>query len=289
VIPERAFVELRPAMFALAYRITGNRADAEEIVQDAFMQLHKTEPDAAVRSLKAYLTTITARLSLNRLRDQRARRESYVGEWLPEPLLTTDEPGVRAEDVSFALLAMLERLSPLERVVFVLRNAFDFSFEEIAPVAQREVAACRKIFSRARTRVQQERPRFTVDPERHRAVLRNFAEAARGGDMARLVSLLDDGVELHTDGGGKALATKRPVVGSNAVAQFIMAMAARRLTSTTNVTFEETTLNGAPALVLKAAGDVVVAILIDTDGEHIHSIFAVANPDKLDTLKLSIQ
>ena len=136
-------------MFALAYRITGNRADAEEIVQDAFVRLHDSSPKEAMRSLKAYLATITARLSLNRLRDRRARRESYVGEWLPEPLLTEGEPGVRAEDVSFALLVVLERLSPLERVVFVLHNAFDFSFDEIAPAVRRDAVACRKIFSRA--------------------------------------------------------------------------------------------------------------------------------------------
>src|SRR5579872_3030424 len=120
-----AFAELRPAMFALAYRITGNRADAEEIVQDAFIRLHGAESREAVRSLKAYLATITARLSLNRLRDQRSRRETYIGEWLPEPLLTQDEPAIRAEEVSFALVAVLERLSPAERVVFVLRSAFD--------------------------------------------------------------------------------------------------------------------------------------------------------------------
>src|SRR5215470_15358462 len=147
---DRTYAELRPAMFALAYRITGNRADAEEIVQDAFVRLHDAEPADAVRCLKAYLATITARLSFNRLRDQRARRETYVGEWLPEPLLTDGEPGVRAEDVSFALVTVLERLSPLERVVFVLRSAFDFTFKEIVPVAGRDAASCRKIFSRAR-------------------------------------------------------------------------------------------------------------------------------------------
>src|SRR6476646_1882133 len=153
---DRAFAELRPAMFALAYRITGNRADAEEIVQDAFVRLHNAAPKDAVRSLKAYLATITARLSLNRLRDQRARREIYVGEWLPEPLLTEDEPGVRAEDVSFALMAVLER------VVFVLRNAFDLTFDEIVPAVRRDAGTCRKIFSRARVRILEERPRFAV-------------------------------------------------------------------------------------------------------------------------------
>src|SRR3984893_19339473 len=194
---DRAFTELRPAMFALAYRITGNRADAEEIVQDAFVRLHNAASKDAVRSLKAYLATITARLSLNRLRDHRTRREPYVGEWLPEPLLTEGDPAVGAEDVSFAMLAVLERLSPLERVVFVLRNAFDLTFDEIVPGVGRDAATCRKIFSRARARMLEERPRFIVDRERHRALLRSFMDAARGGDTARLLSLLDDDVVLH--------------------------------------------------------------------------------------------
>jgi RNA polymerase sigma-70 factor, ECF subfamily len=275
---DRAFAELRPAMFALAYRITGNRADAEEIVQDAFVRLHGAAPKDAVRSLKAYLATITARLSLNRLRDQQARREAYIGEWLPEPLVTEEEPGVRAEDVSFALLAVLERLSPLERVVFVLRSAFDLTFEEIVPVVQRNTVTCRKIFSRARTRILEERPRFAVDREQHRALLRSFIDAARGGDAAKLVALLDEDAVLHGDGGGKALATKKPVVGGGAVAQFIIAVT-RTLPSDASV--EEIDLNGAPGLVLRAGGRPVVAILIDTDGERIHAVFAVANPDKL--------
>ena len=125
IVLDRAFAELRPTMFALAYRITGSRADVEDIVQDAFVRLHGAQPEEAVRSLKAYLATITARLSLNRLRDQKARRETYIGEWLPEPIVTDDDPAVHAEDISFALLVVLERLSAVERVVFVLRSAFD--------------------------------------------------------------------------------------------------------------------------------------------------------------------
>jgi RNA polymerase sigma-70 factor (ECF subfamily) len=276
-VTDHAFTELRPALFALAYRITGSRADAEDIVQDAFLRFHRAAPEEAVQSLKAYLTTITARLSFNRLRDLRARRETYIGEWLPEPLLTQDEP-VRAEDVSFALLVVLERLSPLERVVFVLRNAFDLSFEEIAPVVRRDVVACRKIFSRARARVAQERPRFTVDRERHRALMLGFLEAARGQDMETLVSLLDDNVVLHGDGGGKALALKQAVTGSAAVARFIIAVTQ---TLPPDATVEEIELNGAPGLVAKAGGRIVVAIMIDTDGERIRSVFAISNPDKL--------
>src|SRR5258708_4214062 len=272
---------MRPAMFALAYRIAGTRADAEEIVQDAFVRLHDAGAKEAVRSLKAYLATVTARLSLNRLRDRHARRETYIGEWLPEPLLTEGEPAVRTEDVSFALLVVLERLSPLERVVFVLHNAFDLSFEEIAPVVRRDVVACRKIFSRARARVAQERPRFAVDRERHRALMLGFLEAARGQDMATLVSLLDDNVVLHGDGGGKALALKEPVTGSSAVARFIIAVTQ---TLPPDAIVEEIELNGAPGLVAKAGGRIVVAIMIDTDGERIRSVFAVANPDKLEAM-----
>jgi RNA polymerase sigma-70 factor (ECF subfamily) len=278
---DRAFVDLRPAMFALAYRITGNRADAEEIVQDAFVRLHDAAPDDAIRSLKSYLATITARLSLNRLRDQRARRETYIGEWLPEPLVTEDVPRARTEDVSFALLAVLERLSPPERVVFVLRNAFDLTFEEIAPVVGRDAVTCRKIFSRARAHVLEARPRFTVDRERHRELLRRFIEAARGGETAELAAILADDVVLHGDGGGKALATKKPVIGSAAVAQFVVAVTR---TLPPGATFEEIELNGAPGLLARTGERIVAAILIDTDGERIRSIFAIANPDKLDAL-----
>jgi len=268
-------------MIALAYRITGNGADAEEIVQDAFVRLHNAAPKEAVRSLKSYLATITARLSLNRLRDQHARRETYIGEWLPEPLVTEDEPSVRAEDVSFALLVVLERLSPVERVVFVLRNAFELTFEEIAPVVRRDVVTCRKIFSRARARVAEDRPRFTVDRARHRALMRKFLEAARGNDMDKLLLLLDDNVVLHGDGGGKAFATKKPIVGSVAVARFAIAIT-RTLPPGATIAMIE--LNGAPGLVASLGGRPLVAVMIDTDGKRIRLIFAIANPDKLNAI-----
>jgi RNA polymerase sigma-70 factor (ECF subfamily) len=237
-------------------------------------------PSDAVRSLKAYLATITARLSLNRLRDQHARRETYIGEWLPEPLLTTDEPGVRAEDISFALLVILERLSPVERVVFVLRTAFDLDFNEIGAVVQHNAASCRKVFSRAKARVLEERPRFTVDRESHRVVMRSFLEAIRGADVQRLVSLLDENVVLHGDGGGKALASKKPVTGNVAVVQFLMAVMRAQPPGTS---IQEIGLNGAPGFVVKAPepGRLAAAIMIETDGERIHTVYGVANPDKL--------
>ena len=276
---DEAFVELRPAMFALAYRITGSRSDAEDIVQDAFLRLHNAEPEDPVRSLKAYLATITARLSLNRLRDAKARRESYIGEWLPEPLFTHDQAAVRAEDISFALLVVLERLSPAERVVFVLRNAFELSFEEIAPIVARDAVSCRKLFSRARQRIAAERPRFAVDRTRHRALLAGFLQATREQNIEAMVALLDDNVVLHGDGGGKAFANKRPVTGARAVAQFILA-AMRILPETVMV--EETEINGGPGLIAKADERTIFTICIDTDGARITAIFGVANPDKLE-------
>jgi RNA polymerase sigma-70 factor (ECF subfamily) len=276
---DQALVALRPQMFALAYRITGSRSDAEDIVQDAFLRLHLATPKDEVRSLKAYLATITARLSLNRLRDSRARRETYVGEWLPEPLIQLDDAAVRAEDISFALLVVLERLSPAERVVFVLRNAFDFSFEEIAEIIERDAAACRQIFGRARQRVAAERPRFNVDRTKHRALLRQFLEATRGEDIETMVALLHDDVVLHGDGGGKAFANKQPVTGSRAVGQFILA-ATRLLPET--VAFEETEINGSPGLIARDDGRIRLAIGLDTDGTRITAIYGMANPDKLD-------
>jgi RNA polymerase sigma-70 factor (ECF subfamily) len=278
----RAFAELRPAMLALAYRITGSGADAEEIVQECFLRLHGTPPEEVVRSMKAYIGTITARLSFNRLRDQQARRETYVGEWLPEPILTATAPDVRAEDVSFALLVVLERLSPVERVVFVLRTAFDFDFAEIGPIVGRDAVACRKAFGRARARVLERKPRFDIDRGRHRALVQSFLEAARGQNLEQLMALLDDAVVLRGDGGGKAVTAKKPIRGAAAVAQFVLATTRARPAGTS---MAEIDLNGTPALVLQSeAGGIAAAILFETDGGRIRSIFGIANPDKLAAL-----
>lgn len=277
----QVFEELRPAMFALAYRITGSRADAEDIVQDAFLRFHSSAPDEAIRSFKAYLATITARLSLNRLRDQRARRETYVGEWLPEPLLTEHSPVTLAEDVSFALLVVLERLSPLERVTFILKSAFDFSFEEIAPIVGRNPVACRKLYSRGRARVLEDRTRFPVDRERHRALLRSFEAAARDNDLATLLELLSEGVVLNGDGGGKGLGLKKPLVGAAAVARFVIALSHRL---PPDAQLHEIELNGAPAISFSSQGRPFVVIMIETEEGRIRHIYAIANPDKISAI-----
>ena len=284
----RAFAELRPAMLTLAYRITGSRTDAEDIVQECFLRLRRAPPEEAIRSLKAYLGTITARLSLNRLRDQKARRETYVGDWLPEPIWTAEEPAIRAEDVSFAMLVVLERLSPIERVVFVLRSAFDFDFDEIGTIVGRNSAACRKAFSRARMQVLAEKPRFAVRRERHLALVRGFMEATRGQDLKRLVALLDEDVVLRGDGGGKAITAKKTLRGSAPVAQFVLAATRARPAGTFAV---EIDLNGAPAVLLRGqeAGQVAAALLFETDGARIRSIFSVANPEKLVALSRALR
>jgi RNA polymerase sigma-70 factor (ECF subfamily) len=284
----QAFAELRPAMLALAYRITGSRSDAEDIVQESFLRLHRGAPEEAIKSLKAYLGTITARLSLNRLRDQQARRETYVGDWLPEPVPTEGEGDVHAEDVSFAMLLVLERLSAVERVVFVLRSAFDIDFAEIGAIVGRDAAACRKAYSRARVRVLAEKPRFTIARDRHRALVQGFLEAARGQNLEWLVALLHEDVVLRGDGGGRAVTAKKLIRGSAAVAQFVVAATRARPAGTFVV---EMDLNGAPALVLRGreAGHVTAAFLFETDGERIRAIFSVANPDKLAALSRALR
>jgi RNA polymerase sigma-70 factor, ECF subfamily len=283
---EREFNELRPTMLALAYRITGSRSDSEDIVQDAFLRMQTAAPSEEIRSVKAYLTTITARLSLNRLRDLRTQREAYVGQWLPEPLPTDGDPVVLAEELSFALLVVLERLSPLERVVFLLRSSFEWDFEEIGSVIGRTGVACRQLFSRARAHISRERPRFPVDRQAHRALLHGFHQAARGNEISTLLKLLAEGAVLHGDGGGKALGLKKPVVGRQAVARFVVALGLRMPPDTR---VEEVELNGTPAVAFLAGGRPFVVIMIEADDGRIRRVFAIANPDKLTSVAAAVR
>jgi len=191
-----------------------------------------------------------------------------------------------AEDVSFALLVVLERLSPLERVVFILKSAFDFSFDEIAPIVGRNSVSCRKLYSRGHARILEERPRFPVDRERHRALLRSFQTACRGNDLATLLELLSEEVVLHGDGGGKALGLKKPVQGAKAVARFVIALAQRM---PAGAQLHEIELNGAPAIAFSSEGRPFVVIMIEIQKGRIHRIYGIANPDKIDTLGASLR
>ena len=218
--------ELRPVMFSVAYRMLGSVAEAEDVVQDAFLRMH-TNPDPDVRSPAAYATTVTTRLAIDVLRSARHRREQYVGSWLPEPLVEADDadPALRVvmdDSVSVAMLTLLEGLSPAERAVFVLREAFAYEYAEIAEVLGRSGASCRQLLRRARRRLQEGRPRFRPSRDERDRLADRFFAAVRTGDLAGLEATLAEDVELAGDGGGRAPAVRVPVHGRVQVARFLL-------------------------------------------------------------------
>ncbi len=209
---EIQFQELQPLLFGLAYRMMGTRADAEDLVQDAYVRWQSAAPDE-VRSPKSYLTTVVARLALDRLKAAYRQRETYVGQWLPEPLVEPEgtQTMEMAESLSLAFLHVLESLSPSERVAFLLREVFDADYEEVAAALQTSEANTRQLVARARKRIQDRRPRFPVDRDRHAVVLREFLNACATGDPAQLTAVLAEDVVLYSDGGGKVSAALNPI------------------------------------------------------------------------------
>lgn len=266
----------RRRLVGIAYRLTGGRADAEDIVQDVLVHWLR-EDRSEVRSPQAYLTRATVNRSLNHLRKRRTR--DYPGEWLPEPVSGDGfEEIERLEDISYAFIALLERLTPRERAVFVLRSAFDCSYTEIAAIVGSEEAACRKTFSRAKAAIVSGKPRATVDRDEHKRTLEAFLVAAAAGDIGVLSDLLKHDVEMHGDGGSFAPALKKPLVGVETVARFIIASRAL-LSGEARLSVEY--LNGTAAGIFRAGDRVVLAILIETDGSRIARVFALANTEKL--------
>ena len=266
----------RRRLVAIAYRLTGSRSDAEDVVQDALLRWLR-EDRGDIHSPEAYLTRTVVNLSFNQLRDRRGR--NYPGEWLPEPIADDEiEKFERLEDISYAFLALLERLTPLQRAVFVMRSAFDCSYSEIAAIVGAEEAACRKTFSRARNAMSGAKPRRDIGREEHRRLLEGFLAAAAGGDINALASLLASDVEMRGDGGPNGPALKKPLVGADAVARFVIAS---RTLLPVGVLVSVDGLNGTPAAVFRGGGRTVLAILIETDGSRISRIFALANPQKL--------
>jgi RNA polymerase sigma-70 factor (ECF subfamily) len=266
----------RRRLVGIAYRLTGSRADAEDIVQESLARwLGRERGD--IRSPEAFLTRTVVNLSLNRLRDRRAR--DYPGEWLPEPVASDGLHEIeRLEDISYAFLALLERLTPLQRAVFVLRSAFDCSYSEIAGIVGAEEAACRKTFSRANAAVSVAKQRRPISRAEHRRALEGFMPAAAGGDIRTLAAMLAPDVEMHGDGGPFGPALKKPLFGSDVAARFAIASRAL-LPDGTEVAVND--LNGVAAGVFRAGGKIVLAILIEADGGKITRIFALANPEKL--------
>jgi RNA polymerase sigma-70 factor, ECF subfamily len=275
----RATTDLRGLAFGVAYRMLGSVAEAEDVVQEALLRLEGAED---VENPEAFLTTVTTRLSLDVLRSARVRREAYVGSWLPEPLVD-DDAAARVEDeetVSLAFLTMLEQLSPDERAVLVLREAFDYRFAEIGEVLGKTPDNCRQILSRARRALVTERPRFDPDPGERRKLASTFLAAAREGDMAGLVALLARDAVLVGDGGGKARAIARPLVGAERIAKALSAFA--RVAVEWGLEFEPVLVNGQPGFRAVAPdGGLVNVTAIDVADGHVVRLHSVVNPDKL--------
>ncbi|MFF7751279.1 RNA polymerase sigma-70 factor [Streptomyces sp. NPDC007971] len=283
---QQVFHEHRRLLFSVAYRVLGSAADAEDAVQDAWIKWSAADR-SQVADPKAYLTRIVSNLALERLRSTRHKRETYVGPWLPEPILTGGdacEAAMDAESVSMAMLVVLETLSPLERAVFVLKEVFGFSHAEIAEAVERSEAAVRQAAHRAREHVQARRPRFTADRTRQREVTERFFAAATGGDVNALMELLSPDVTLWTDGGGKVRQALLPVVGAQTVASWFAAIGTVTYQGVepADMRAELVGINGGPGIVFSSPERVIATVTFDfgPDG-RITALHNVANPDKL--------
>ncbi|MFH9726227.1 RNA polymerase sigma-70 factor [Streptomyces sp. NPDC017254] len=279
------FEEHRPMLLGVAYRMLGRAADAEDIVQEAWLRW-TAEDRAEVREPRAFLVRITTRLAIDRLRQAQTRRESYVGPWLPEPVVTdfgpsvpdTAERALLADSVSLAVLVVLESLSPLERAVFVLREAFGFPFAEIATTLDRSEAAVRQLAGRARRHVDEGKPRYDVDPVERRDLTERFLSAAAGGDLGGLLALLAPDVRLVGDSGGKSKAPLRIIESADKVGRFIAATAQG---ADDRFEFRLVELNGGPALLALLDGRPDSVFQIEVRDGRVQCVYIIRNPDKL--------
>jgi RNA polymerase sigma-70 factor (ECF subfamily) len=284
------YEELRPYMFAIAYRMVGSVSDAEDIVQEAFLRFHRaTSGGDVVESPKAYLSAVTTRLGIDHLRSARVRRERYVGQWLPEPLLTDEAPDVSqhaetADSLSLAFLVLLESLSPVERAVFLLREVFGYGYDEIARVVDKSEDNCRQIAVRARRQVDAKKPRFEASRQRKEELAQRFFAAATEGDAEGLLGLLAADVVAYGDGGGKGPAFLRPVFGRDRVARLLAGFRARadQLGATS---LQPAAINGQPgAVFFDPQGHPIAVVSLDIADDQVQAIRAVSNPDKLSHL-----
>jgi len=285
---EEEFDELRPSAFALAYRMLGSVNEAEDVVQEGFLRLHRARAGGErIESPRAYLSTVVSRLSLDHLRSARVRRETYVGEWLPEPLVASaeDDPARKAEmadSLSLAFLVLLESLSPEQRAAFLLREVFDEPYDRIAEIVGTSEQNARQLATRARRSVEERRPRFEASREQREDLATRFFAAAEEGDLEGLEELLAHDVVFRGDGGGKAPAAARAVHGRARVARLLM-MAWRRVgTRFGGFTWRREEVNGQPgALVLDREGRLIGVMILDVAEGQIQGVSAIVNPDKL--------
>lgn len=278
------FEEYRPLLFSIAYRMLGSAVDAEDIVQDAYIRYQAASED--IRSPKAFLTTMVTRLCINFLQSARVQREQYLGPWLPEPIRTDTDalsliPNKRVEiheTVSMAFLVLLEHLTPAERAVFLLREVFDYSYGEIAAILEKEEAACRQLFSRARKHISDNKPRFSASDTKHRELLDKFMGVVQGGELEPLMDMLVEDAVMWTDGGGKATAAVYPIYGRENVARFVIG-STRLLKEGYRV--EVGQINDESAIVIYQEKTVSLVIFVEVNGEDIQSIRVISNPNKL--------
>jgi RNA polymerase sigma-70 factor, ECF subfamily len=281
-----AYQDLRPLLFSIAYRMVGSVSEAEDIVQEAFLRFHRATRDGAeVQSPKAYLSAVTTRLAIDHLRSARVRREHYVGAWLPEPLVTDPEADVAkqaetADSLSMAFLVLLERLSPVQRAVFLLHEVFGYGYAEIADLVGKSEDNCRQIAARARRHVEARRPRFETSRRQREELARRFFAAVEQGDTEGLVGLLAADAVMYGDGGGKAPALATPLHGAQRVARLLLGLARRA--RAIGVHLQPAEVNGQPgATAYDRDGRLVTVLALDIADGQVQTVHSIVNPDKL--------
>ena len=278
------YAELRPRAFAIAYRMLGSASEAEDVVQEAFLRMHQTlQRDEPIASPRAYIATLVTRLAIDQLRSARARRERYVGEWLPEPLVTEPTPAEHAEtadSLSLAFLVLLESLSPQQRAAFLLREVFDYPYPEVAEIIGTDVDSTRHLVARARTHIRERRPRYYASRRQRQELAQRFFAAAEQGDLRALEALLAQDVALHADGGGKVPAPTRPVNGRERVARTLSA--GMSVFARLGGRLQVTEVNGQPGAMVYDSHDRLLGVVgLGIADDQIQTIHSIANPDKL--------
>jgi RNA polymerase sigma-70 factor (ECF subfamily) len=286
------FRELQGLMFSVAYRMTGEVGDAEDIVQEAFLRLERTRREGVeVDSPKAWLSTATTRLAIDHLRSARVRRETYIGPWIPEPLLTDESPGPAehaevADSLSQAFLVVLETLTPVERAVFLLREVFGYGYAEIAEAVGKSEENCRQLAGRARRHVEARRVRFAADGRRHDELFDRFVEACETGDLDALEGLLAADAVLYSDGGGKARAARRPLYGANRIARMLVRVTRKRKQRGGDLDWGRANVNGQLSRLLRTPdGAISDVVSVDVADGLVQTVWIVRNPDKLRHLR----
>jgi RNA polymerase sigma-70 factor (ECF subfamily) len=279
-------IELRPLLFSIAYRMLGTVAESEDVVQEAFLRLTRTRQEGThVENSRAFLTTVTTRLAIDQLRSARAHRETYFGPWLPEPMITSPdqdpaEVAEMADSLSLSFLVLLETLSPVERAVFLLREVFDYGYDEIAQIVEKSEPNCRQIFARARKHIDEGKPRFEADKQRRGQLVGRFLEALEGGDVDGFVEMLAADVVFTGDGGGKARGLPRPVYGQARVGRLLAAFVPEYVAIGGRI--EPAEINGQPGtLNFDGDGKLINVFVFDIADDQIQAIRSIINPEKL--------